>query len=162
MQISYSVYHQRSMWRQHFFFFFALFIYLLILSGFATAYKKILDDDKTFPPNHSPIWKIIVKQTTAVHHRASCAYPVPRLQAHCSNTWQTDAHARITRQQITVQAQIFYQSTKLNHISLWVTGIKLHFISGVLQRPVKRSSIFFYPSIFFLCREGLEFGHYEI
>lgn len=61
---------------------------------------------RDFPQTHSPIWKIIVKQPTAVHHRASCAYPVPRLQTHCSNTWHTDANATITRQQITVQADI--------------------------------------------------------
>lgn len=85
-------------------------------------------DDKRFPYSHSPIWKIIVKQPTAVHHRASCAYPVPGLQAHCSNTWQTDAHAGITRQHITVNTDI---SSKHKNRALYLYEEQGYILSGV-------------------------------
>lgn len=57
---------------------------------------------------YSPVWKIIVKQATAVHHGTSRAYAVPRLQTHFRNTWQTDANTSVSRQKIPARAQIFH------------------------------------------------------
>lgn len=137
MRISYSVYLYPPYLKAAF-----------IVEDLQQLSKSSFWDDKRFPQTHSPIWKIIVKQPTAVHHGASCAYPVPRLQAHCSNTWQTDAHTRITRQQITAQTQIFYRSTKWSYISLWATGIGLNLISGILEGLVKGTLFFSF------CRGG--------
>lgn len=69
---------------------------------------------------HSPIWKIVVEQPTAVHHGASGADAVPRLQAHCRNTWQADADARVTRQQIPDLIKMKNKRMKKNKLSRFI------------------------------------------